>query len=88
MDDESLSMEEQQNQRRADAIAVDPQGWRKLTVREKIQHYSDGAFLPVSREMLDKLFAPTADAAYVTDFRNRFPFEFRMARALWLELND
>jgi hypothetical protein len=85
MDTEPLSIEELQNARRARAIAADPKGWKMLSIREKVQTYNDGKFLPCSAEWVDRLFSPDADAAYVEDFKSRWPFEYRMCRALWLE---
>jgi hypothetical protein len=81
-----VSIESEQDQRRARAISVDAIGWRKLSTREKVQTYSDGQFLPCSAEWLDRLFSPTADTEYVADFRERYPTHYLLARALHLEL--
>jgi hypothetical protein len=88
MDDDVVSMEQMQDERRNYAIACDPQGWRKLSIKERVQCYCDGAFIPFSAELLNKLFSPTANPEYVADFRERWPFHYRMARALRIELTS
>lgn len=81
-------MEDEQDARRASAIAVSPEAWRRLSIKERIQTYSDGQFLSVSKEWLDKLLGEGVDPEYAADFKRKHPFEYRMARALWLELTD